>query len=119
MKFSKSSVASLIILALVGCTLSYHRSTLNNGFDFPSENVKRIIKGKTTDDELIDLFGGPLAKSEISENEEVWRYSYSTGFKTEIGGIFSDEVHSSRLYKMLIIRLKNGTVTNFTYTEGH
>ena len=109
----------MFLLAVAGCSLSYHRQTFNDGFDFPSENVSGIVIGKTTGDELVELFGGPLAKNDISETEEVWRYSYSTGLTTEIGGFFSDEVQSTRRYKMLVINLKNGTVTNFTYTEGH
>lgn len=109
----------MCFLAVAGCSMSYHRQTFNDGFDFPSENVSGIIIGKTTSDELIELFGGPLAKNDISETEEVWRYSYSTGIRIEEDDFFTDDVQSTHQYKMLVIKLKNGTVTNFTYTEGH
>ena len=119
MKHMKIPVVFLVMLAVGGCSLSYYRKTLNDGFDFPSENVNRIVKGKTTGDELIELFGGPLAKNDISETEEVWRYSYSAGVRIEEGGFFSDDVQSTRQYKVLVITLKNGTVADFTYIESH
>ncbi|HTN94699.1 MAG TPA: hypothetical protein VMJ33_08970 [Gallionella sp.] len=115
----KISVVFLVMLAVGGCSLSYYRKTFNDGFDFPSENVSRIVKGKTTGDEIIEMFGGPLAKNDLPETIEVWRYSYSTGVRIEEGGFFSDDVESTRQYKTLVITLKNGTVTDFTYTEGH
>jgi outer membrane protein assembly factor BamE (lipoprotein component of BamABCDE complex) len=111
-------VAAFILLSADGCTLSYHRTTYNDGFDFPSENVNRIVKGVTTGDELVELFGGPLVKSEVSEDEEIWRYSSTTGMKIEETGFLTDEVQSTRQHKTLDIRLKKGTVTDFSYSEG-
>jgi hypothetical protein len=115
MKHLLLSVSAFILLAIAGC--AYHNSTYNDGFDFPIENVSQIIIGKTTDNELITMFGGPLEKSEVSENEERWEYSYSSGTKIE-ESFLTDEVHSTGHYKTLDILLKNGTVTNFTYTES-
>ena len=112
-------VAAFILLSADGCTLSYHRTTYNDGFDFPSENVNKIVKGITTSDELVELFGGPLVKSEVSEDEEIWRYSSTTGMKIEETGFLTDEVQSTRQHKTLDIRLKKGTVTDFSYSEGN
>jgi hypothetical protein len=113
------SVIAFVPLAVVGCALSYHRSDDNDGFDFSSGNVNKIIKGKTTANELIQLFGGPLSKSEVSENEEEWKYSYSTSIKIEEKYFLTDEVQSTGHHKTLDILLKNGTVTSFTYSESH
>jgi hypothetical protein len=119
MKNLTFSVAVIILLAVVGCTLAFHLSTYNDGFDFPSENVNKIMKGETTGDELIRLFGGPLAKIEISENEEEWKYSSSTGTEIVENGFLTDEEQSTGQHKTLDIMLKNGTVTDFTFTESH
>jgi outer membrane protein assembly factor BamE (lipoprotein component of BamABCDE complex) len=119
MKHLALFVIAFIMLAAEGCSLSYHRTTYNDGFDFPSENVNRIIKGVTTDDELVEMFGGPLAKSEVSDDEEIWRYSSTTGIKIEETGFLTDEIQSTRQRKTLDIRLKDGTVTDFSYTEGN
>jgi hypothetical protein len=118
MKHSTLSVVAFVLLVLAGCTFGFHRSSHNDGFDFPSENVSRIIIGKTTDDELIQMFGGPLAKYEVSENEERWKYSYSTGTEIEEQVFLTDTVQSTSHQKTLDILLKNGTVTNFTYAES-
>lgn len=99
--------------------MAYHRKTFDDGFDFPSENVNKIIKGKTTGDEIIKMFGGPLEKDEILENVEQWRYFYLTGVEIKENGLLTDEEQSTRWHKMLVILLKDGVVTDFTYTEGH
>ena len=117
MKLLTLSVAAFMILAVVGCALSFGSSTNNDGFDFPSENVKKIVIGKTTSNELIHMFGGPLAKYDVAENEEQWTYSYSTGNKYEVRGFLTDTAQSTRRRKTLSIQLKNGTVTSFSYTE--
>lgn len=119
MKHSTLSAIAFILLALAGCTFGFHRSVHNDGFDFPSENVSKILIGKTTGDELIKMFGGPLAKFEVSENEERWKYSYSTGIEIGEQGFLTDTVQSASYHKTLVILLKNGTVTNFTFNEGH
>ncbi len=111
--------AAFISLAVVGCALSYHRSDDNDGFDFSSENVKKIMKGKTTANELIELFGGPLSKTEVSENEEEWKYSYSTSIVIEEDFFLTYVLQSTGQHKTLDILLKDGTVTSFTYSEGH
>ena len=118
MKHLTLPAVAFILFAFEGCALAFHRSTQNDGFDFPSENVSKILIGKTTGDELIQLFGGPLAKFEVSENEERWKYSYSTGTEIEEQGFLTDTVQSTGHHKTLDILLKNGTVTNFTYTES-
>ena len=118
MKHLKLSVVAFLLLAVVGCALSFSHSTHNDGFDFPSRNVNRIIIGKTTDNELIQMFGGPLSKSEASENEEKWMYSSSTGTEYIVKGLLNDNVETAGQHKTLYIRLKNGIVTNFSYTES-
>lgn len=118
MKHSSLSAVAFILLALAGCSFGFHRSTHNDGFDFPSENVSKILIGKTTGDELIQMFGGPLAKYEVSENEERWKYSYSTGTEIEEQVFLTDTVQLTSRQKTLVILLKNGTVTNFTYAES-
>lgn len=119
MKHLTLSVVAFALLTIAGCALAYHRSTFNDGFDFPSENVNKIIKGKTTGDEIIQMFGGPLAKNEVSENEEQWKYSYSTGIEIKESGFLTDEEQSTSQHKALFILIKNGIVTDFTYIEGN
>lgn len=118
MKHLKLSVAALILLAVVGCALAFRHSTDSDGIDFPSENVKKIVKGNTIDKEIIQMFGGPLAKLEYLQNEEDWLYYYTTDVEIVDRGFLTDEVHSIIHRKSLRIRLENGTVTNFKYHES-
>ena len=118
MKHLKLSVVAFLLLVVVGCSLSFSHSTHNDGFDFPSGNVNKIMIGKTTGNELIQMFGGPLSKSEASENEEQWMYSSSTVTKYTVRDLLNDKVETAGQHKTLYIRLKNGIVTNFSYTES-
>jgi hypothetical protein len=118
MKYLALPVVAFTLLAVVGCAFSFSNSTYNDGFDFPSEDVSKIMIGQTTCDELIKMFGGPLSKYEVSEDEEQWMYSYSTGNKFEISGFLTDKAQSTSQHKSLYIRLKNGIITSFSYTES-
>lgn len=48
MKHLTFSVVAFILFAVVGCALASHRTIYYDGFDFPSENVNKIMIGKTT-----------------------------------------------------------------------
>jgi len=119
MKHTSRFVTFLMLMLVAGCTLAFDHNIYNDGFDFPSENVKRITKGKTTTDDLIQLFGGPLSKSDVSEDEEIWGYSYSSGIRIVENGFFTDSVQDTHHRKALSIRIKNGTVVDYTYTESN
>jgi hypothetical protein len=97
---------------------SLKHTTYEDGFDFHSENAIKIVIGKTTDKELIQMFGGPFEKYEISEDQEQWVYFYSSGTKFMVKSLLTAKVESIGHHKTLSIRLKNGTITNFSYSES-
>ncbi len=117
MKHLTLLIAIIILLMSAGCNLAFDHSIFNDGFDFPSANVKRITKGKTTTDDLVKLFGGPLSRIDISDNEVEWVYSYSWGSKYTEKGFFVDTDQESSHLKALSIRIKHGIVSSFIYTE--
>ncbi len=57
-KYVTLYVAAIFLLAVAGCMSSFKHTTYEDGFDFNSENVKKIVIGKTTGKELIQMFGG-------------------------------------------------------------
>lgn len=118
MKYLMLSVAAFILLAVTGCMSTFKHTVYSDGFDFPIENVNRIVTGKTTGKELIQMFGGPFEKYEISEDEEQWVYFYSTGTKFVVNSLLTNKVESTGQHKTLSVRLKNGTITNFSYSES-
>ena len=52
-------------------------TTTATGKDFESSKVSQIVKGKTTGDEIVVLFGTPSTE-QAAENGETWVYSYAT-----------------------------------------
>lgn len=104
----------MISLTLVGCATSSY----SVGRDFQVENVNKIVKGKTTGNDLIQMFGEPFTKTVLSETEEKWLYTHSSGTASAQSYVFTMKVETTGRQKMLDILLKNGVVTNFTFTDG-
>jgi outer membrane protein assembly factor BamE (lipoprotein component of BamABCDE complex) len=117
-KFLKFTAVVFILLAVAGCNWAFGHPTNSDGFDFSSDSVKKIAKGSTTDTEIIQLFGGPIAKLEYPQDEEEWLYYYTTDTEIADRDFLTDEAHSIIHRKSLRIRLKNGTVTNFKCDES-
>jgi len=64
MKIRFIALVTFLNLSLVGCATS----TYSVGKPFPSENVSQIVKGKTTSQDLIRLFGEPFTKTVCKRN---------------------------------------------------
>lgn len=118
MKHVTIFVVAFILFSVAGCDLAFRNSNYNDGYNFAGENVKKIVIGKTTENELIKMLGGPYAKFEVSQDEEEWQYVYTTGTETRMQGFLTDEDKIAGRGKSLFIRLKNGIVTNFAYAES-
>lgn len=101
-------VLSIIIIGLMGCS-----APVKQGAEFDDQKVENIIKGETTQQQLIEWFGEPGIKSTVSENEEKWVYSFTRGKVTS--GIFTTK--SDITTKILDLYLKEDIVINFTYSE--
>jgi outer membrane protein assembly factor BamE (lipoprotein component of BamABCDE complex) len=71
----------ILLLAIVvplGCSTA--------GARFDTSKVSRIVKGRTTKDDLRGYFGKPL-RTEESPNGEVWTYAYVETHTTTAGAI--------------------------------
>jgi outer membrane protein assembly factor BamE (lipoprotein component of BamABCDE complex) len=109
-------VVVTVTLMLSGCATS-HPTSYSVGREFPSENLSKIVKGKTTSSDLVRMFGEPYSKTVVSESEEKWIYTYSTGTASVQREFLAAKVQTTGQNKTLDVLLKNGTVTNFTYSE--
>ena len=67
-----------IFLGLCLCIYGCATATSTTGRDFDSLKVSQIVKGKTTADEILNMFGPPSGKQPEAENAERWLYSYVT-----------------------------------------
>ena len=108
-----TSIIALLIL-ISGCA----STSYSVGKSFSSESVAKIIKGKTTSAQLVQLFGEPFTKSVISANEEKWIYMHSSGTSSAQSYVFTMDVKTTGTQKTLDILLKDGVVINYAFTEG-
>ena len=103
----------IVIILGSGCATSSY----SVGTDFSSVNIDRIVKGKTTSQEMIQLFGEPFSKSVVSAEDEKWMYMYSKGTAKAQSYVITMKVETTGTQKMLDVLIKNGVVINFAYTE--
>jgi len=76
------------------------------GKDFDVTNVSKIEKGKTTEAELVEMFGEPFIKSVISKSDVKWYYSFHSGVVNSFGGKVTSE-------KSIDLILTDGIVVNY------
>lgn len=114
MKYLNLVIIALFIFALNGCATSSY----SVGKDFSTESVSKIEKGKTTSSDLLAMFGQPFSKSVISENQEKWLYTYASGIAKAQSYVVTMKAETNGTQKTLDILLKDGVVTNYTFTEG-
>ena len=114
MKFRVITVLLIVISTLSGCATSSY----SIGKNFSSENVSQIVKGKTTSEEMINLFGEPYSKTVISATDEKWIYMHSEGTAKARSYIVTMDVKTTGTQKMLDVLITDGVVANFTFTEG-
>ena len=97
-----------LIVCFVGCT-----STSHTGIDFDASKIGKIERGKTTSEELIQMFGEPFMKAAIAKNKAQWVYNYITRSSK---GVFTVTKETDQ--KILEIELKDNVVVNYRYTAG-
>lgn len=108
-------VAALI---LTGCTTG---NTMKYGNEIADENVAKIVKNKTTVEEVITMFGPPASRSTSGDGDERLTFSGSSTAYNMKMGIFSPWVgpstQHSNSFKNLLVTTHNGVVTDYTYNS--
>lgn len=107
-------VSGITALTIMGCATSNYKY----GRDFPGENAKQIVKGKTTTAQLVQMVGEPFSKQVISETEEKWTYTYINGSVTAQNYLVTIKAKTTGQQKSLDVLIKNGVVTNYVFNEG-
>ncbi len=105
---------ALSVFILSGCATS----TYSVGTDFPIERASEIEKGKTTSEQLAQMFGQPYSKSVVSESQEKWLYFYSAGTSKAQSYIVTMDVKTTGSQKTLDVLVKDGVVANYTVTQS-
>ena len=96
-------IASIVLAALVVTT-----GCFSTGKPFETETVKSIENGKTTKNELLNMFGAPHAKG-IENGMETWTYTH---YKFRLIGL-------EEWAKDLIVRFsEDGVVKSYSYSSS-
>lgn len=103
----------LLCLVMLGCTYS---NQYESGSQISVENVNRIVKGKTTEAELISMFGQPFSKTVISATETKWIYTHNA--VSASAQAFTMKTTSNAEMTTLDILLKDDIVVNYAYTKA-
>ncbi|AOF53681.1 hypothetical protein BKG91_11665 [Rodentibacter caecimuris] len=134
----KLFLISAVSLLLAGCIQSPYNSqvfqdiqkastnvqTNEFGNDFNENLVPKIIKGKTTEQQLIAMFGEPNMKLVLNEKDTKWNYfhtkmqfespTYMTGSLSD----FQNNIKQSSMTKTLDILVRNGKVLNYALQKA-
>ncbi len=106
----------IIITCLTLITGCVYTSNYEVGKAFDEEKVSQIVKGKTTETELISMFGQPFTKAVVSDTDSKWVYSYSKGSAS--AQAFTMKTESNMKMSTLDILVRDGVVINYAFTSG-
>ena len=97
-----TSLKVLLLTVLLALTLS---SCVTAGREFPEENVTKIELGKTTQEQIKELFGPP------------WRTGIEDGLVTWTYGSYQYQMFGNSMGSDLVVRFnENGTVVSYSYS---
>ncbi|MDM2738235.1 hypothetical protein OGY35_23025 [Citrobacter sp. Ct235] len=112
----KMLIAVLIILPLTGCTVHGNKSLTDENH----QTVKlKIVKGKTTEQEILTAFGEPHTRA-TNDGQEMWSYSSMTGesqLSNYIPGLALLTSSSTAHIKSLDIWFKGGVVKRYNFSQ--
>lgn len=112
----KLFIAALVILPLTACT-TYGNKSLK---DETQQTVKtKIVKGKTTQQDIINTFGEPQTRA-TNDGQEMWSYSSMSGesqISNYIPGLALLKNSSTAHMKSLDIWFKGDVVDRYNFSQ--
>ena len=125
----KTLILSLCVisLAFVGCASEPEQPTGPSGGLSPGMAKKTIEKGKTTQNDILTVFGAPNIVTKNKSGLEVWTYdkmtvesSSSAGYATAIivGVAGRKSSTSTRTFTLMIEFDENNVVKDFSYRSS-
>lgn len=117
---AKVAEALLIFIVLSGCASTSGNQSINN--ETQQSIASKIFKGRTTEAEVLSLYGEPTGKNFVDSNKERWLYSLVKSKMTAatyipIIGLFSNGTEMKA--KSLSILFENGKVAKWSLSEGN
>ena len=109
-------IAVLVILPLASCTVHGNKSLTDENH----QTVKlKIIKGKTTQQEILTAFGEPQTRA-TNDGQEMWSYSSMTGesqLSNYVPGLALLTNSSTAHIKSLDIWFKGDVVERYNFSQ--
>jgi outer membrane protein assembly factor BamE (lipoprotein component of BamABCDE complex) len=105
-----------LALCLVFCSCTTVKST--SGRDFDSSKVSQVVKGKTTSNEILEMFGRPSYKQPEMDDAERWSYSFVTTTNVVKDLLVPHSDITGYKKSLNILFNKDKVVVNYTMDEG-
>jgi len=120
-----NKITDVLAFSLITCVLSSCSSTAGNQSirnESQQSITSKIIEGKTTEAEVLSIYGEPTSKTHVDSNNERWLYSLVNSKMTAatyipIVGLFSSGTGMKT--KSLSIIFENGKVATWSLSEGN
>ncbi|WP_099350976.1 hypothetical protein [Erwinia amylovora] len=118
----KAKVAGslLTIIVLSGCASTAGNQSIKN--ETQQSIASKIIKGRTTKQDISREFGDPTRKTTVDTNQDMWFYSIMNSNMSAMSyipivGIFSNGTDMKS--KALTVTFQGDKVANWTFSESN
>lgn len=117
---TKFAGSLLTIIVLSGCASTAGNQSIKNETQQSIES--KIIKGRTTKQDISREFGDPTRKTTVDTNQDMWFYSIMNSNMSAMSyipivGIFSNGTDMKS--KALTITFQGDKVANWTFSESN
>lgn len=117
---AKVAGALLTIMVLSGCASTAGNQSIKN--ETQQSIASKIIKGRTTKQDISREFGDPTRKTTVDTNEDMWFYSIMNSNMSAISyipivGLFSNGTDMKS--KALTVTFQGDKVENWSFSESN
>ena len=111
---------TLTTAAFTGCAASMGNSSIKN--ESNNSLSQKLVKGKTTEAQVENMFGQPESKSFAGNGDPIWSYSRNTVHTgllsyVPIVGFFANEQTDTNKVLAILFH-KNGILKNWQFTNS-
>ena len=117
---SKVAVALLTLIVLSGCASTAGNRSIKN--ETQQSIASKIMKGRTTKQDILQQYGEPTRKTTVDTNEDMWFYSIMNSNMSAMSyipivGLFSNGTDMKS--KALTVTFQGDKVESWSFSEGN
>lgn len=115
----KNIIMLFALISLSGCASTAGNQSIKN--ETQQSIASKIIKGRTTKQDILQQFGEPTRKTAVDSNEDMWFYSIMNSNMSAISyipivGLFSNGTDIKS--KALTVTFQGDKVENWSFSEN-